>query len=213
MLPRYWLFGVAMLSLVVSARVDAGPIRSPASVISSTILGVGNTTDHLRDKSGLSADFTSGVTDFATYTGGAPTHLAVTSLNGWASQAHPVPGYIEFDMGAVAAFSHLALWTQNTTAALDSFSLSTAMDAGFTTGVTNLGAFNAAIGSAVQTFVVSGVGEFVRLQINSSHGAANINIGEIAFDAVLVPEPASLMVLGTGIPLLGLLRRRRLTKL
>jgi len=63
----------------------------------------------------------------------------------------------------------------------DSFTLIPAQDAAFTSGVTTLGTFTALIGLNAQTFAVNGVGRYVRLQVNSNCGGANVNIGEVAY--------------------------------
>jgi hypothetical protein len=204
---RDWLAGAALISIAVSVPAHAGQIRSPLAVVSSTILGIGS-TGHLLDQSGLSVPFVSGSTDFDTYIASGPTHAFITELNGWASQKNST-GYLEFDLGDAYAISAFALWTANGTPALNSFALSSALDIGFTSGVSNLGSFNAVKSLGAQTFAVSAIGEFVRLQINSTYGSVNVNLGEVAFDTTVLPEPAPLAVLCIGLSGIGLVRRSR----
>src|ERR1019366_8026158 len=94
--------------------------------------------------------------------------------------------------------------------AVNSFTLSSAQDAAFTIGVTNLGSFNATEGLNAQTYTVTGDGEFVRLEVNSNHSptSTQVNIGEVAFDTELLPEPASLAILAVGCAAVSLTRRR-----
>lgn len=106
----------------------------------------GGSTGHLIDQSGLSVGFISGQTDFETYINLAPTYAVVSASTGWASSANTMPGYLEFDPGSDYSISTFAMWTQNTFLAVNSFTLSSALDAGFTSGVTALGSFNAVIG-------------------------------------------------------------------
>jgi hypothetical protein len=211
MLTRAWLSGVVLLSFGASVHAFAGTIRSPVVVDGNTMGTGGGSVGHLIDQSGLSVPFISGVTDFETYVATNPTHAGLTGANGWASASHVTSGYLEFDLGSDYALSTFALWTQNNTSAIDSFSLSSALDAGFTIGVTNLGSFTAAKTLAMQTFTVSGTGEFIRLQVNTTFGATNVNIGEVAFDTELLPEPATVAILGVGLAGIGFTRRPRLS--
>jgi hypothetical protein len=151
-----WLAGAAVLCFAGSAPAHAGTIRSPVAVVGNTLGTAGGSTGHLIDQSGLSVGFISGQTDFETYINLAPTHAVVSASTGWASSANTMPGYLEFDLGSDYSISTFAMWTQNTFLAVNSFTLSSALDAGFTSGVTALGSFNAVIGLGAQTFSVSG---------------------------------------------------------
>jgi hypothetical protein len=209
MKPRYWLAFVTILGFTGSTPGEAGTIVSPGSA-TTAIPTAGGNVGLLIDQSGLSVNFISGVTDFDTYIALGPTSAIVTTLNGWASQVNKLPGFVQFDLGADYAISGFALWNQSTpNLGVNSFTLTSASDAGFTSNVTNLGTFNAVKSLAAQTFTVSGTGEFVRMEINSTLGANQVNLGEVAFDATLIPEPASLAVLGLSCVGMRFARRRR----
>ncbi len=199
---------VSLLAVAGVTPANAGVILSPVSVVATTLGGT--PTSHIIDGSGLS--FISGVTDYDTYVAGNPTHAAlqfISNPNGWASATGFAGKFMEFDLGADYDMLSFALWTQSNGGAVNSFTLSSAADQNFTTGVTNLGTFVAAIGLNVQTFTITGTGEFVKLQINSDHGNATVNIGEVAFDVVPIPEPTAITVLGLGLAGLGQVRRKR----
>lgn len=196
----------------VSQVVHAGVIAAPVAVVADTMGTAAGSTANLINQSGLSTGYVSGVTDFASYIGGGPTHVLNSATTAWASNSGPTLGYLDFDLGSVLSIQNFALWTQGNTNAVNSFTLFSALDPGFTMSLANLGSFNAAIGLNAQTFAVSGNGEFVRLQINSIHGGPNVNIGEVAFDvaaASTVPEPASIALLGLGLLGFGISRRKK----
>jgi hypothetical protein len=211
MRQRSWLAGAAMLAFAGSAPAFAGTILSPIDSDGNTLGSVGGgSPTNLINQTGLSPNFISGVTDFETYISLGPTSASVTGSTGWvsASGSGVLGGYLQFDLGANYALSGFVLWNQNNNLAVNSFTLIVASDASFTSGVTNLGTFNAAEGLNAQTYTLTGEGEFVRMQINSSHGPNQVILGEIAFDATLIPEPGSLLVLGMGWAGLGFARRR-----
>jgi hypothetical protein len=206
---RHWLIAMAVLPVGGIGGAFAGAILSPTAVVGDTLGTGAGKVGHLIDQSGLSAPFISGATDFDTYVATNPTHAGLTGANGWASANNDTSGYLEFDLGSVYAITAFAMWTQNNPSAIDSFSLSTAMDSAFTTGVANLGSFTGTKTLTVQTFDVSAVGEFVRLQVNSTFGGTNVDIGEVAFDVATVPEPATFAIVGMGLAAIAALRRPR----
>lgn len=208
-LPRK-SFRVLMLALAFflagSGTVSAGVILSPVAVVGNTMGTANGNVARLFDQSGLSLGFTSGVTDYGTYIGAGPTHALNSASNAWSGTT--IPGHLDFDLGAPTQITSFVLWTQANSNAVNRFSLISALDSGFTTGVTNLGGFGAVIGLGAQTFSVSGFGEYLRLEVLSNHGGMNINIGEVAIESS-VPEPTTLSLFALALGGLAFRMRKR----
>jgi hypothetical protein len=191
----------------------AGVVLSPVAVSSSLDTVAGSTT-HLIDRSGLNVGFSSGITDFAAYAAGDPSHAACSNSSCWAAYAEP--GYLQFDLGAVYGFSAMALWLDGNASNpnnIASFSLTSATDEAFTSNISSLGSFIADQSGAVQVFNVSGIGRYVRLNLLSDHGGEFHVLGEVAFDVnpatVPEPEPAGLGLVACALAAAGWGRKRR----
>jgi hypothetical protein len=196
----------------------AGVILQPATASTDMGTAIGS-PNNVINQSGLSAPYTSGVTDFAAYIASNPTHNSSDARNAWGSN-FGATGNFDFDLGGTYAIGAFALWNyggglpQNVVG----FDLLAADNAAFS-NPTTLGSFTAnpdtgrytAVLPEVFTFTPTSAA-FVRMHITSNNGSRYTIFGEAAFSAqaTAVPEPSSLALLGVGAcGLMGYAWRRR----
>lgn len=206
------------LCSLTGSLAQAGTILQPAAA--STNMG-NYSNQYLPDfainQSALTPAYTSGVTDFATYTATANTGIAGGSgYNIWYSSQGVLTGNFDFDLGGTHTIDALALWNdpQNAGQGVKQFNLYASGDSLFTSP-TLLGSYSAVngLGSAnlAQIFSFSPTAAaYVRMQILSNNGSSFVTgISEAAFDVAVVPVPAAAWLLGSAFSTLGLFRRRR----
>jgi hypothetical protein len=213
-------------ALLLSAPAVAGLVLAPVAVVNNE-LGQLNSDNypisHVYDQTGLSSGYTGGVTDFATYIAGAPTH-EYTVISTWLSSNGSTTGDIDFDLGATYTMTQLALWDRFSSSDddINEFTVFASADSNFTTS-TNVGTFNLGdpagplTARPVQLFDLSdSVGRYLRLRIVSNQGSSTYTgLGELALEvnAASTPEPASLMLCGlAGLVPAGSCLRHRLRK-
>jgi hypothetical protein len=165
---------------------------------------------NLTNQSVLSANYTSGVTDFdsyvATTTAAAPGVSDNSSLFAFSGTS----GVITFDLGASYTLNALALWpTVGGSTSMRNFNLYADTDANTNNLGTLLGGFSASAGSsypvAAQVFNFGATNtRFVQMAITSNGGGAITGLDEIAFSAQPVPwETDALSVIGTTLLFAG----------
>ena len=104
---------VASAVLVASLAgnfIQAGVILQATDA--TTDMGFGNfgSLNNIRNQSGLSTGYTSGVTDFDTYIAGNPTHNGGGTSTIWDSNNYTTTGHIDFDLGGSFSIESFALW-------------------------------------------------------------------------------------------------------
>lgn len=199
----------AGVALAAASTAQAELILSPTAFVSNSMgestfsdLDIGNVID----QSGLSSNFTSGTTNYATYLSTPPTHATMFSGDSWQSASGNSTGSIVFDLGDLYNIERLAIWQGGASTGkfddrhVNGITLETSLDPAFTSP-TSAGLFNVPPGAGASAYpvhdfdLIDSTGRYVRLTIDSVHGpnTAFATLGEIAFDVspATVPEPSS----------------------
>jgi hypothetical protein len=201
-----------LLAFALIGSANAATIRSPLLVLQNT---AGNESpaasiDSTIDRSGLSTTFVSGVTNFATYMAGAPTHSFIyTDGAEWFSLQGQTTGIVDYDLGGIFRISQMALWNEEFSG-IETLSVRTSNDPTFGTS-TIVGIFNpidnpfgADYGAEVFSLLTSDA-RYVRFDITGPQTpnlGIYLSMGEVAFatdDPTVVPVPATLPLLLAGL--------------
>lgn len=200
----------------LTCAAHAGTMLQPISATS----GMGNyNAQYLPafalDQSGLAATYTSGLTDFDTFTAATNTVSGGSSFNSWYSAQGVLTGNFDFFLGSVVTIESFALWNDPQTAqqGVNSFKLWADDNAAFTSptllGNYNALALNSNAANFAQVFAFAPTAaSYVRMEILSNYGSTFVTgFVEAAFEET-VPTPATLALLGLG-GLIGSANRRR----
>ena len=168
------------------------------------------------NQSSLSANYVSGVTDFATFT--ASTTSGQLTGSGFTSTESNGPQQFTFDLGALFDVDGVAVWNTNSVGAVSRFEMYADNDDDFSNGV---GALILGPSSLATNSASADVFSFASTQTRYIHlqGLASLappdfyGLNEVAFRGqaagTRVPEPASLALAGIALAAAGAASRRR----
>ena len=225
-------FGIVLFCSAIilggAGRSDAASIVAP---VSATIdvggPGFGLISETF-DQSGLSAGYTSGVTDFDDFLAGDPTHTSMYSGYEWFSNEFETTGRVTYDLGQEYLVSRLALWNEESSGigvlnlsysvnGTDFFALASNL---VPSDNIALDAQGQSMENPLPPFYLADVfpfaptnARYIRFDMSQcAQGNDDFEacaIGEVAFDAAAVPEPATIALVGGGLAAMRLRRRRR----
>ena len=178
---------VGLIFLLFSSIAHSGAILQP--VAATTTAGEYNSNwvaVNAINQSGLSAGYTSGVTDFYTYVSSGPTHT-VDAGNTWFSTSGVTTGYFDLDLGGTYTVQALALWNESQDSSLQGvyeFALYGDVSSDFSTAV-HLGDYTATMGQeTAEVFYFAPTDmAYLRIDILSNHGGdCCVGIMEVAVE-------------------------------
>jgi len=213
-MKQYFTIAAAVLlaTLFISPATFAGVVIQPVAVSTDMGTSVGS-PDNVINQSGLSVGYTSGMTDFDDYYFSTPGHNSDDNNAIWASGSPFLAGNFDFDLGGLVLIESMLIWNCDNQRAVYGFNL-LADDNPTFSSPTVLGSFlvdNDGPGDRMAPHPLPfapTLASHVRMEIISNNGPdpLNVQMGEIAFEAV--PEPTVLALLGLGgLVLLGWARR------
>lgn len=219
-----------MTCLLLAAYVSpvhAGVITKADSVTTTMGSWASSTNsfdiNNIINESGLVTPYASGIDDFDTYlasSGSLAKHDYVATGNEWFAD-HQTTGSITFDLGSAYNIDKIAIWNEDSQG-IAKFNLFSSTDN--ISWVPIGGPFTASDNDIfvnytadVFTLPSTTLAQYVRIDVLTTYANTNqpgffvASLGEVAFSTTKpVPEPASLLLLGSG--LLGLAGMRRKKK-
>lgn len=212
-----WLIAIILLMGFFQHSAQAGPIISATNATINSGLGfddVDNDIANTYNQAGLYNQYHSGITDFDSYIATSPFHTSDYNNNEWFSASTATS--ITYDLGRLADIDAIALWNEES-AGIATFDLLGSIDGSLFFSLASAllptdNPFDENLPNAdyrylpeVFNFATANL-QYVRLDISGCRGLKGpydiCSIGEVAFRATDVPEPAALALVCLG--LLGL---------
>ncbi|HTD89345.1 MAG TPA: PEP-CTERM sorting domain-containing protein [Burkholderiales bacterium] len=206
---------VGVLVLVFSGVSSAGVILQATSATASSTFS-GYSAAKATNQQGLTVGYVSGVTDFDTYVATA-THSDPSLATGglaWFNNGGSTSTF-DMDFGAATLLQRLVLWTDvSNPNNINGFDVLLSNDPTFGSFI-NAGSFNATDDpnnpTIAQVFdFADASARYLRLNITSNYGGPFTGFAEAAVEtSAVIPEPASLVLLGLGLFALGFSHRKK----
>ena len=203
---------IAALGLVSSANATGEIIAPTSAVIDIGSPGFGS-IDNTFNQAGLSAGYTSGVTNFNSYIASSPIHTSTFACCEWFSNSPTTSAQVTYDFGSMVTIDALALWNEESSG-IGRLTLSTPSNVDFLT----VSPFDNPLASYLaEVFTFSAVTtQFVTFKMSGCPQAdpgsyPSCAIGEVAFRTAGVPEPTTWALMIGGFGLAGAALRRRRT--
>jgi len=217
------------LLLILTFNVNASQITSGVNIYNGIGESYGSSYGiaHVSDGSGLTPSFFG---DFDSYIAGNPIHTYNDPGNEWHTlfDSKSLTNYLIFDLGDNYFIDKLALWNEDVFG-IKEFSVSTSLDAtSYSTVGTGLKPTDnpfdpsAPLDYGVDVFgLTTSIGRYIRIDITQNgfysyvdNGATItitdvVSMGEIAFSTTSVPEPSTMLLLGTGLLGLAGIRKKK----
>lgn len=211
---RHLLGLTASLALGANFASAQSVIGSVGVTSSAPLLGFVSPmpVSQLIDQSGLSATYVSGVTNFAQFVATTTAQytcgpVCYPELGGVGSQVSPM--FIRFDLGTVMSIRSIAIWNQVGSGSLNTFDLLS--DAG------SIGSYsvpdpisNPQFATVINFNPVAT--RYITIANPTNFGAIGnpgVILNEVAFNGTVVPEPASLLMVGAGLAGIVVVARRK----
>lgn len=205
---------LGLSTFVTAGSAEATYIRSAVNVVSST--GDAVPVANLSNQSGLESNFVSGVTDFDAYNPGNVLHDYPWG-NEWFAPLGSATGSLVFDLGYKYTIDRFAFWNE------DSGGIAEIVGFSSLDGVSwspSIGTFTPTDNTLNMNYVADvfefpAIARYVRFDLTATDPtdqgyAPTLAIGEVAFSvAEPVPEPATMLLFGAGLGVLGVFRGRK----
>jgi hypothetical protein len=203
------MFVAGAVVLSMTSGLEAGEVRGPTSVFSNSAgETVGGEVVNTINLSGLDP-YVQGVSDFDNYIAIDPVHAL--SAGEWFAPEGTTTGTLIYDMGDVYNIHRAAFWNEEGYG-IEQVTFLTALTSG---GIyTAVGTFtpidnDASMSYSAEVFdLTDSQARFIRLDLvaddtptafGGNTDDRYLSIGEVAFDTTVIPEPASLALIGTGL--------------